>query len=848
MNFQLEREAFEVYQRALDVHESRRDRFVAAETSTNRALRDTVLRLIEETGAEDCLFEPPLRLSLLDSELAHVRLEEGALSRYEFLGELGRGSMGIVYLAHDREADAERAIKILYPTLSLSKDFIRRFIREAKTAIRLVNERIVRVLDSGEHAGVHYYVMEYVPGRNLHGHVQEIADQPVASRRYGDQRLPRFQWTASVVRDVAAALEFLHANDVVHRDVKPGNILIGADGRPKLADFGLCKDLVVEDGPATRFVMGTPPYMSPEQTETGRRVDGRADIYGLGAVLYELLALEPPFHSDSEQVFHRIREEVPRNPCLMDPEVPRELGDICMKALEKRPGDRYASAAELVEDLERFLAKEPVLAGPPPLHVLVLRKAREHRGAIAAAVVLIVVAAAAWFAASWSIERANVARNVEQLNEIVAGDWDKATIRDLVMAATLAEKLAANDNLGAVGRAAVQDFEDRRREYVGMTLPRALGDVVQPTPDDYPGERYSTMARGLESVMRASMVAADLGIVQPRSAVEMLYPTLSLDTEPAGATVTVQPIDMLGLPIREPLSLGVTPLEEVSIPPGYYRITAVHADGSTAEATRTFTDFGADTGLVLPLKTVGAVNAEMVLIPAGPALIGAGGLETSAIGEQTVHLGAFWIDRYEVTNKQYREFVLATGHDEPAIWCGDYRAEWDDRPVASVTYEDAEAYARWAGKRLPTVPEWERAARTAEGFAYPWGPTVDPWNDDETLRQLVVLERRPEEVEETERWPRELAIYLQMTAPVHDDTFESPLGLFHVYGNVEEWTETFVRDLGGKTFSFGFRFTKGQAWNGRVKYALDAGYATPHEAENSKVGFRCVKSVVEQAL
>jgi len=269
---------------------------------------------------------------------------------YEIEGELGRGGMGVVYRAWQRKLSRLVALKMLSGYYGPPE--LKRFFAEAETAAALHHANIVHIYDVGEQDGAPYYAMEYVEGGSL-------ADRLRAGP------LPPEEATG-LLSTIARALEFAHQHGVVHRDIKPGNVLIDSQGIPKLTDFGIAKRLTAETAlTLSGAVIGTPAYMAPEQARgTSRDVGGAADIYSLGAILYEMLAGRPPFlpeESDTSIVL-RVMTETPVSPAWHRPGIPRALEIICLKCLAKEPKDRYPSAAAFADDLQRFLDDQPILA------------------------------------------------------------------------------------------------------------------------------------------------------------------------------------------------------------------------------------------------------------------------------------------------------------------------------------------------------------------------------------------------------------------------------------------------------------------------------------------------------
>ena len=273
--------------------------------------------------------------------------------RYKLTHLIARGGMAQVYRAMDLQLDRPVALKVLFPELSIDRTFVERFRREAQAAANLSHPNIVPVFDWGEDDGAYFIVMEYVDGRPLSGVLRD--PQPVPPRQI-----------ASIGAGVAAALGFAHRHGVVHRDVKPGNVLITPDGDVKVTDFGIARAVNTEESlTQTGAVMGTAAYFSPEQAE-GKGVDARSDIYSLGVVLYEMATGRPPFTGDSPvAVASKHVRDQPALPRVVNPAVPPALEAVIMKAMAKDPAERYGSAEELRADLLRFAEGRPVEATEP---------------------------------------------------------------------------------------------------------------------------------------------------------------------------------------------------------------------------------------------------------------------------------------------------------------------------------------------------------------------------------------------------------------------------------------------------------------------------------------------------
>lgn len=356
----------------------------------------------EELLAANRDLEPELNELFSELDLAEgalAGLESAGAKVAEWLGDfrlvrlVGEGGMGRVYEARQRSLDRTVALKVLSPGLSLSDSAVRGFKQEAMTIASLNHPGIVPVHAVGEDGGTHYFAMELVDGVSLDRVLDELRGRDPSklsaddlARALRTDSAEEATWlptgsrswvrlAAELVADIADALEFAHSSGVLHRDVKPGNILLRRDGVPLLTDFGLS---LVDGAPEvtrTGDFKGSPYYVSPEQAMSGRvPVDRRSDVYSLGVTLFELLTLRRPFEgTNALEVFSKITHKAPPDPLRMNPALPADLAHVTMRAMDRDPDRRYGSAREFAEDLRSFLDHRPVSARKLPRHVALAR-------------------------------------------------------------------------------------------------------------------------------------------------------------------------------------------------------------------------------------------------------------------------------------------------------------------------------------------------------------------------------------------------------------------------------------------------------------------------------------------
>ncbi len=265
--------------------------------------------------------------------------------RYRIVKELGKGTMGVVYQAHDPQIDRNVALKVLRPDRVTSESFVARFLKEARAIGRLSHNNIVTIYDVGEDQGTIYIAMEYLKGVPFN----EVV-------RSGHLSVPQ---CVEIARQVALTLDYAHRQGIIHRDIKPSNIIYTDENQVKLTDFGIARIEDTSAGHQTQAgeILGTPVYMSPEQV-MGLTVDGRSDLFSVGVILYEMIVGRRPFSGTNiAAIFRAITHDLPESPSAADPFIPKQLSDLILKCLSKKPEDRFQTGAELAEALASVLTE-----------------------------------------------------------------------------------------------------------------------------------------------------------------------------------------------------------------------------------------------------------------------------------------------------------------------------------------------------------------------------------------------------------------------------------------------------------------------------------------------------------
>jgi WD40 repeat protein/predicted Ser/Thr protein kinase len=428
--------------------------------------------------------------------------DERAPAGFVIEKELGRGGMGVVYLARHTRLDRLCALKMILAAEHADSAQRERFDKEAQAIARLQHENIVRVFEIGEHNQQPFMALEFCEGGSL--------DKKLRTQQ------PTPREAATLVRTLALGMQAAHEARVIHRDLKPGNILLAADGTPKVTDFGLARKLDEDGATRTGVIAGTPSYMPPEQARGDKELGPAVDIWALGAILYECLTGRPPFKAaTSMETLRQVLDNEPVAVQQLNPSVPRDLETICLKCLQKDPRRRYGSARELAADLGRFLNGEPIVARPVGTIERAVKWVKRNRVvSLLAAAILLVLTAGVGVSSYFAAEAINKAA--------LAGEKEQE-----------ARTNEANANReAAVAKARARQAEDARH---GMEIDRGLTALER---NDLPGTldaldrmepRYYD---AWETVYLRNLVLRQTQ--QPRALISSTVPVASLCFSPDG--------------------------------------------------------------------------------------------------------------------------------------------------------------------------------------------------------------------------------------------------------------------------------------------------------------------------
>jgi formylglycine-generating enzyme required for sulfatase activity/WD40 repeat protein/tRNA A-37 threonylcarbamoyl transferase component Bud32 len=643
------------------------------------------------------------------------------IGRYHVVEQLGQGGMAVVYQAYDTHLERDVAIKVIRTGMvqpDMLDQMLKRFEREAKSLAKMKHRDIVNIFDYGKYEGAPYLVMEYLPG----GTLKERAGKP---RPYQD--------AAKLLLPVARALEYAHQRGVLHRDVKPANILITEEGDPLLSDFGIAKMLEDEHTiqlTGTGTGIGTPEYMPPEQW-TGKAVP-QTDVYALGIVFYELITGRRPYTADTPAaiLIKHINDPLPR-PKIFVPELPDVVEKVLFKALAKHLDDRYESMAQFAKALEQLIVVRtqpstqddlPTLHASQQLVELRIKVEKtlgegDWTGAYRLVGEFAVLGRAGQEEADKltariayqrkAVETEERARRPAEQREAEKRAAEEQTRRD-------AEKLVARQEMQ---RKAAEEQRARKKT-------EALREV------EHPGTVAREKAEHREGGDKRSEEEIALPIqeaVLPKKIVIPLWVWIAggVGLLAVGVIISGMIVWANGrLPKTTALADSST-LENLLIPisnetpiPGTAQITAEMALPSASGTPTTS----------IPTLAPGATRVSevddmvMVYVPEGEFQMGQEGVAEPV---HKVYLDSFWIDQTEVTNAMYRVCVEAGQCTSPGSDTYFVSEKYENHPVAYMNWDQASIYCEWVGRRLPTEAEWEKAARGTDGRTYPWGDEVD---------------------------------------------------------------------------------------------------------------------------
>ena len=437
-----------------------------------------------EGGCPGCLLEsglgllPEASVAVVD-DVGHVdKLDSkkaeraaamlGELGDYELLEEVGRGGQGVVFRARQKSLNRTVALKVISLGQWASKAHLKRFRREAEAAASLDHPSIVPIYEVGERDGSCYFSMKFVEGGQLH---EVIRRRPISIRQ-----------AAKLIAKLARTVHYAHEHGILHRDIKPGNILLDAKGEPHLTDFGLAR-LVETESTLTRTleVLGTPSYMAPEQAAGNRKLSGATDVYGLGAVLYQLLTGHPPFAGGTTfETVRLVLDTEPRQPRLLNPKIGRDLSTICLKCLEKDPTRRYASALALAEDLEHWLRHEPIHAKRSGFFTHVRKWVRRNpTSALLVASLIALAAAMGWNVWKSELVTRPAAKGIAVLPfENLSHDPDNAYFTEGIEEEILT-RLASIANLRVISRSSTQQYQNGPRNLSQIAKQLGVANILE---------------------------------------------------------------------------------------------------------------------------------------------------------------------------------------------------------------------------------------------------------------------------------------------------------------------------------------------------------------------------------
>jgi len=763
------------------------------------------------------------------------------ISRYKILALLGRGGMGEVYLAEDTELGRKAALKFLPPQYISDPELKARFKREARAAASLNHPNIITVYDIGEHQNRAWMAMELVDGQSLRDFMEQVE--------------PEIGETLELMMQACEGLGEAHRAGIIHRDIKPGNILLDRRGRVKIADFGLAR--IEGAAPLTKesLIMGTPAYMSPEQVR-GKRLDARSDIFSLGVVLYELLTARLPFKGENElAIFEAIKNQHPEPLARYKAGVSFGLQGIIDKALDKELETRYRSAEDLLVDLKREqrrlqqpappTATIPVPPVPkkkkpfiPPSPATQPRRAVPRPLLITAAALALIV-----------------------LIYFVVNNWpsspNKGTPPITKPAMSVSDSLYLkykNAGDAFLGR---NDFENAKRQY-RLALQQKPNDryaTAWMDSCDQRSARQKILAQREKDYAQYVKDGNDLYQSQKYEEAKRQF-DLALKQKPGDGYAAarreacderIKERSQLYTKFQKSGDVFFTQGKYAEAKTAYEQAREYAADESYV--TRRIQECNRLLAAPPPKKPepapVRTAPEGMVRIPAGSFLMGDENGDSDEKPVHEVYVDAFYMDKTEVTVAQYGRFLNAVNRQKPEQW--NEQLQYPNRPVVYVSWEDATEYCNWRSRtaggkyRLPTEAEWEYAARggfTGMGgkpkYKYPWGDDASA-----SKANFDVDGKRGGSWEDAKRYLKDVGSYAA-----------NGYGLNDMTGNVWEWcadwrTSDYYQNSPkqnpkGPATGSG-RVLRGGSWSGGARDCRSAYRRCSAPARrHSRVGFRPV--------
>ncbi len=650
-----------------------------------------------------------------------------AIPGYKILRKIRQGGMSTVYLAIQKSVDREVAIKVMSPKLSVDPSFGSRFYREAKIVGQLSHPNIVSIYDVGSYKHYNYIAMDYLPGAPL----QDRLDEGVTNEE-----------ATQIIKEMASALDYAHKRGYIHRDIKPDNILFREDGSAVLCDFGIAKALkgnikMTNVG----AVLGTPHYMSPEQAQ-GKSLDGRADIYSLGAVFFEMLSGHVPFTGD-DAVAVAVNHMTSPLPKLLSEH--RAFQPIIEKMMAKKSSNRYQTGKEVIEALEEL---ERSLANNSVKNVTTTRSATVHLIGLAGALFSTLASAIKLSVQRLLLTRINFSPNTPQLSRKHLDDIDKFILSEDVLEDVIEGDTSDYDDMALFQDTVEQSVigYSKRRIYIPLailtavvlafvymdeqhpeTLRDAYVEISQPnnsntlvtkniptaetlTPDTPSNANTTNVITVNKEQSELTAKSSEKQAEKPQE-----Y-ALTIDTNPPGAAIRI-------LNIKPRYTQGMLLAEgnyHIEISAKGYIAKTFWLRIKDAAVKRTIT-------LLNERKQYAAgtiFNDQLADGSEGPKMVVLPQAEVTTASQQILKNDyPLAISQYEITFDDYQKFVVLTNRSEPQ----DFGWGKKRRPVIDVSYHDAKAYAEWLSQetgypyRLPSKEEWQFAAAGGSSNNHWWG-------------------------------------------------------------------------------------------------------------------------------